>query len=94
MSIQIAFVKCLDTQPELLRLAADFVERRQTVINVEHRVLESLRHDRPGELLEFENEMHVLLARLHIQVLRETKKQNVAEEIKDRFFHRRIATLG
>src|SRR5205814_8391781 len=94
MSIQIAFVKGLDTQSELLWLATHFVERSQTVVNVEHRVLESLRHDRPGELLKFEDEMHVLLTRLRIEVLWESKKQNVAEKIEDRFLHRRIAALG
>src|SRR6267378_7965544 len=94
MSIQIAFVKCLNTQAELLRFATHFVERGQTVVNVEYRVFESLRHDRPGELLEFEHEMHVLLARLRIEVFRKSEKQNVAEKIEDRFLHRRIAAFG
>src|SRR5438445_1547084 len=82
MSIQVAFVKCVDTQPELLRLAAHFVERGQTVVNVEHRVLESLRHDRPRELLEFEHEMHVLFACLRIQVFRKPESRMSRRKLK------------
>src|SRR5713101_791629 len=81
MLIQVAFVKCVDTQAELLRLAAHFVERGQTVVNVEHRVFESLRHDRPGELLEFEHEIHVLFACLRIQVFR--KPENLDAQARE-----------
>ena len=80
-----------DAETELLRLAADFVQRRQPVVNIEGGILESLRHDRAGALLKFQNKMHVLGAGFVVQILRETKKQNVAQEIKDRFFDRRIA---
>src|SRR5947207_2733496 len=52
LSIQVALVEFLDPQPELLRLAAHFLERSQTTVNVEHRVLESLGHDRAGSLLK------------------------------------------
>ena len=41
MSIQISFVKCIDTQPELLRFPAHFVERRKPVVNIECRILET-----------------------------------------------------
>src|ERR1700730_3449998 len=94
MPIQVSLVKGVDTQAELFRLAAHFVERGQTVVNVEDRVFETLGHDRPGELLKFEHEMHVLFARLRIQVFRKTKKQNVAEKIEDRLLHRWIAAFG
>src|SRR5205807_8374037 len=94
MSIQISFVKTVDAQPELLRLAAHFVEGRQTVVNIERGILQAFRHDRPGKLLKFKHELHVLLARLRIQVRRKTKKQNVAKEIENLFLDRRIASLG
>src|SRR5207302_5624937 len=94
MSIQIALMKHVNAQPKLLRVAADFVERSQAIVNVKHRVLESLRHDRPGALLKLKHEVHVLLARLRIQIFWKTKEQNVAQKIENRFFDRRIATLG
>src|SRR6266700_187884 len=94
MSIQVSIVKRLGAQPELLWLAAHFVERGQTVVNVKHGVLETLRHNRAGALLKFEDEMHMLFAPLCIQVLRKSKKQNVAEKIEGRFLHRRIAAFG
>ena len=37
--------------------------------------------------------MHVLGARLLVQVFRETEEQNVAQKIEDRFFERGIASL-
>src|SRR5438874_5268793 len=94
MSIQVSIVKRLDAQFELLWLAAHFVERGQTVVNVKHSVLETLRHNRTGELLKFKDEMHVLFAPLCIQVLRKSKKQNVAKKIEGRFLHCRIAAFG
>src|SRR5262249_1112356 len=94
MSIQIPLVKRIDAETKLLRFAADFIERRETVVNVEHRVFETLGHDRSGELLKLQDEMDVLLARLRIQIFREPKKQNVAKEIEDRFLYRRITALG
>ena len=48
----VALVKCFDAQAETLRFAADFVQRGQPVVNVKRRVLESLRHDRPGASAE------------------------------------------
>src|ERR1700720_4490744 len=94
MSIQISFVKCIDTQPELLRFAPNFVERRKPVVNVERRILETLGHDRPGELLKSEHKLHVLFAPLRIQVFRKPEKQNVAEKIENRFLDRRVTALG
>ena len=41
----------LDAGAELLRLAADLIERGEPVVDVEDRVLEPLRHHRAGELL-------------------------------------------
>ena len=37
---------------EMVRFAAHLVERDQTIVAVERGVLERLRHDRPGQLLE------------------------------------------
>ena len=87
-------VKCRNADAELLRLAADLVQRGEPVVNIEGGILQSLGHDRPGALLELENEMRVLRARFFIQVFRKTKEQDVAQEIEDRFFDRRVAALG
>ena len=87
-------MELLDAQPELLRLAAHFVERSQTIVNVEHRVLESLGHDRAGSLLKLEHEMRVRLARWLIEILRKSEEQNVAQKIEDGFFDRRITSLS
>ena len=84
-------MEVFDADPEMLRLAADFVQRREPVVNVKGGVLEPLRHDRPGALLKFQNEMHVRGARLVVEVFRKTEKQNVAQKIEDRFFDRRVA---
>src|SRR5947207_12789267 len=94
MSIQISLVKCIDTQPELLRFAAHFVERRKPVINIERRILETFCHDRPGELLKSEHKLHVLFAPLRIQVFRKLEKQNVAEEVENRLLDRPVTELG
>ena len=93
MSIQIPLMKRVDAEPELLRLAANFVERGESIVNVKRRVLETLRHDGAGELLKLEHEIRVLLARLDVQIFREPKQQNVAQEIEDRFLGRRIAAF-
>ncbi len=94
MSIEIPLMKRIDAESELLRLAADLVERRQPIVNIKDRVLEPFRHNRSGKLLEFEHEMHVLLARFRIEILRKTKQQDVAKKIEDRLFDRRIAPFG
>src|SRR5207302_6602662 len=94
MSIQVAFMKRIDAQPELLRLSADFVQRGQPVVNVKRRIFESFRHDWPGELLKLEHKMHVLLARLRVEIFRKAEQQNVAQKIEDRFLGRRIETVG
>src|SRR6202022_2823830 len=79
---------------ELLRFAADFVQRNETIVNVKRGVLEPLRHDRAGELLELEHEMNVRFARLFVEVFRKSEKQNVAQKIENGFLDRGIATLG
>ena len=89
LPLAIALVKFVDADPEMLRLAADFVQRGQPVVNVERRILQALRHDRPGALLEFQNEMRVLGARFLVQIFRKTEEQNVAQKIEDRFFDAR-----
>ena len=69
-----------DPHPETLRLAADFIQRRKPVIDVKNRVLEPLGHDRAGDLLKLQDEMHVLGAGRVVQIFRETEKQNIAQE--------------
>src|SRR5437868_12371990 len=84
-------MESLDAEAKLLRLASDLVQRRQSVVNVKNRILESLRHDRAGELLKLENKLHVFRALFFVQIFRKTEEQQVTQKIKDRFFNRRIA---
>ena len=86
-------MKLFHTDSKMLRLAADFVQRGQPVVNVERRILEPLRHDRPRALLEFQNEMLVLGARFVVQVFGEPEQQNIAQKIEDRFFQRRVPSF-
>src|SRR3954454_22659499 len=86
-------MKNVNPDPELLRLAADFVERSQPIVNIKRSILEPLRHDWTGDLLKLQNEVRVLLARFRIEIFRETEQQNIAQEIKNRFFGRGIAAL-
>ena len=55
------------TIPELLRLAAHFIERGQAIEEIKGRVLQSLGHDRPGALLKFQDEVHMLGARFLVK---------------------------
>ena len=77
----------------MLRLAPHFVERDKTIINIERRVFESLRHDWRGALLEFQDEMFVRGARFLVEVFRKTQQQNIAQKIEDRFFQGRVPPL-
>src|ERR1700736_7037419 len=87
-------MKGLHTGSELLGLAAHFIERRQAIENIEDSVLDSLGHDWSGVLLKFQDEMSVFLARFVIEVFRETKQQQIAQEVKNRAFDPGIASLG
>src|SRR5437879_13893798 len=84
-------MKRFHAQTEELRFAADFVQRRQTVVDIKDRVLQSLRRDRSGELLKLENELRVRGALFFVEVFRKTKEQKIAQKIKDRFLDRGIA---
>src|SRR5205085_7881802 len=77
----------------MLRLAAHFVERDETIVNIERRVFESLRHDWRGALLEFQDEMLMRGARFLVEVLGKTQQQNIAQKIEDRFFQGRVPPL-
>ena len=76
-----------------MRLAAYFVQGRQSVINIEDGVLQPLRHNRSRGLLKFQHEIRVLRARFGIEIWRKTKEQYVTKKIEGRFFHGRIAPL-
>src|SRR4030095_14136073 len=84
-------MKDLSTQAEGWRFAADFVEPRQPVVDVKDGILESLCHNRTGELLELEHELLVCGALFFIKIFREAKEQEIAQKIKDRFLDRGIA---
>ncbi len=94
LALAIVPVKSFHAQSEALRFAADFVQRGQPVVDVKSGILQPLGHDRPGCLLEFQDEMDVLFAGFVVEVFRETEEQDVAQEIEDRFFERRVAPLG
>ena len=79
---------------EMLRFAADLVERDEPVINVERRILQPLRHDRPGALLEFHHKVFVLGDTRRVRVRRELEQQNVAQKIEHRPLDARVAALG
>ena len=49
-------------EAELRRIGADLVQREQPVVDVERRVLDALRRDRAGDLLELADEPRALLA--------------------------------
>src|SRR5207253_2092935 len=66
----------------------------QPVVNVKHRVLQTLGHDWSGGLLELEHEMGVGGACFGIKIFRKPEDQDVAEKIEDRFFNCRIPALG
>src|ERR1700747_1425400 len=85
---KVALMKRFHAQTEELRFAADFVQRRQTVVDIKDRVLQSLRRDRSGELLKLENELRVRGALFFVEVFRKTKEQKIAQKIKDRFLDR------
>ena len=61
-------VEVLHREARRRRLAADFVERDEPVEDVEGRVLDALRGDRPGALLELEHEIaaQLFIHRMHV----------------------------
>ena len=83
MSIKIALVERLDTYPELLRLAAHFIERGQSVVNIKHGILQPFGHDRPRSLLKLQNEMGVSSAGFGIEIFWEAEEQYVANKIEN-----------
>ena len=87
-------MKRIEADSKLLRLAADFVERSQPVVNVKHGVLVSFGHDRPRGLLKLEDKMRVRGACVVIEIFRKPEEQNIAQKIKDRFFNCGIPALG
>ncbi len=52
-------VELVYVHPESARVAAHFVQRYQSVVTVERRILDSLRHRRTGELLEPKHELRL-----------------------------------
>src|SRR4051794_10458362 len=79
-----AMVKICNRQSTLGRIAPDLVERQQHVIAVERRVLERLRHHRPGELLDLEREVsHACLAVSAAAGSDEVEGEYVAQELED-----------
>src|SRR4029077_4592762 len=87
-------MKRIEADSELLRLAADFVERSPPVVNIKHGVLESFGHDWPCGLLKLEDKMRVRSAGVVIDIFRKPEEQNIAQKMKDRFFNCRIPALG
>ncbi len=53
----IEIMKLIHRYAELIGVAADVVQREQAIVHVQRRILESLGHQRPGELLESHREV-------------------------------------
>jgi hypothetical protein len=87
-------VELVDRQPEVVRLAADFVERGQSVVDVEGGVLDPLGHDRAGRLLELHHELALAGAVFPLVSDRVAEEQEVADEVEDRGLGTRVAPLG
>src|SRR5262245_54269673 len=83
-SLRVKDVEFFDCNPEPLRLSADLVQRGQWVVAIKGRVLYSLRHDRPGQLLEAQDEIAPRFALLFSQSGGVSKEQELADEIEDR----------
>ena len=45
---------------EAVRIAADLIQREQTVVDIQGRIFEAFRHDRSGHLLEFADKTALL----------------------------------
>ncbi len=75
------------------RRASDLVEREQRTVAIERRVLQTLRHDRPGELLEAHDEQTALGALGIAEAVGILEQEQVLDEIEDRSAGRRIAAL-
>src|SRR5947209_5499084 len=69
-------VKLLRRDPEAAGVSPHLVQRGQPEEGVERRVLQALRHDRPGELLEAQGE-------LAFDVTRNGEGQKIAQEVEE-----------
>ena len=67
-------MKGVGVDPKLLRFAADLVERSQSIVNIERRVLDAFGHHWPRYLLKLQHKVHLLGARFLFDVLRETQQ--------------------
>ena len=56
-ALHVRLVEAVEVEPETRRSAPDLVQRRQTEVAVEGRVLHAFRHHRPGLLLEADDEL-------------------------------------
>ncbi len=56
-ALEIAGVELIRSDAELPRRAAYFIDRNETVIDIERGIFQALGHYRPGELLEFQSEI-------------------------------------
>ncbi len=62
----------------------DLIEGDEPVVQIEGRILNALRHDRAGYLLELHGKIEPCLARLIIHIGRELKEKDPLHEEKDR----------
>src|SRR5205085_4450802 len=73
LPLQIPFVKGVDGHAELLRIAADLIQGRQPVIDIEGGVFQAFGHNWAGKLLELEHEVAVLFAPVLFEVFWKSK---------------------
>src|SRR6185369_15142063 len=76
---------------EAVGLATHLVERDQPVVDIEDSVLDTLRDDRPGSLLEFQDELALHLPSGALGAGRKSQEQEIADEVEDRGVGARIA---
>ena len=86
----VLLMKSLDGRPLRVGFAADFVQRDESVENIERRVLDPLRRDRSRGLLELEHERAAQFFIDRMCVFRRRQK-HVTQELEDRALQRRIA---
>src|SRR5262245_63758693 len=90
-TLEATSVEFLEADAEDVGVATHFVERDQAVIAIKGRVLDPLRREGPGQLLELPNEVNDLRALSVTHISRKGEPQQASDEFEDRRAHRGIA---
>src|SRR5438132_5290282 len=76
-------MEMLDRDSKLFRIAANFVQCRETVKDIERRVFQPFRHYWAGTLLKFVDEFQLERSKIRITPLKRLEQQNAAKEIEN-----------